>query len=318
VHQFLQALPDTLVSGLAQGMMYALIALGYTLVYGILELINFAHGDVFMLGGLFSWGALVTLFSGPLGENYGVLSGGTLVLALLVAFVVAMAVCAVTGFAIERFAYRPLRNAPRLAPLVTAIGVSFIIENAVLVWQNGSGNVAIVYPSLIAPQRFSVLGLNIDAKSIIVFVSAPILMVALLWLVQSTRVGKAMRATAQDPEAARMMGIDINRTISYTFVIGSVLAGAGGVIFCMYYNYVNYDMGFLVGLKAFTAAVLGGIGNIRGAMLGGLLVGEVEAVVNSTGSAGLQWAESIVFLVLMAVLIFRPSGLLGAHVVEKA
>jgi branched-chain amino acid transport system permease protein len=127
-----------------------------------------------------------------------------------------------------------------------------------------------------------------------------------------------MRATAQDPEAARMMGIDINRTISFTFVIGSILAGAGGVIFCMYYNYVNYDMGFLVGLKAFTAAVLGGIGNIRGAMLGGLLVGEVEAVVNSTGSAGLQWAESVVFLVLMAVLIFRPSGLLGAHVVEKA
>lgn len=315
--QFLQSLPNTLLSGLAQGMMYALIALGYTLVYGILELINFAHGDVFMLGGLFSWGALTHFFGGPLGDNYGVLSGGALALAIPLAFIVAMAVCAVFGFVIERFAYRPLRSASKLAPLVTAIGVSFIIENAVLVWQNGTGNVAINYPSLI-PQSYVLFGHAFDAKLTMVFVSSTVLMIALLLLVQRTKIGKAMRATAQDPEAARMMGINVDNIISITFVIGSILAGAAGVIFCMYYNYVNYDMGFLAGLKAFTAAVLGGIGNIRGAMLGGIVIGEVEAVVNSTGSAGIQWAEAAVFLVLMVVLIFRPSGLLGTQVVEKA
>ncbi len=297
--------------------MYALIALGYTLVYGILELINFAHGDVFMLGGVFSWAALVRFFGGPLGDNYGVLSGGTLILALIVAFAVAMVLCSIVGFSIERFAYRPLRNAPRLAPLVTAIGVSFMLENAILVWQNSTGNEAISYPNLF-PQSYTIFGHDFDAKETLVFVSATILMVGLLFLVQRTKIGKAMRATAQDPEAARMMGIDVNQVISITFVIGSALAGAAGVIYCINFNYVNYDMGFLAGLKAFTAAVLGGIGNIRGAVLGGLLVGEVEAVVNSTGSAGLQWSEAAVFLVLMGVLILRPGGLLGAQVAEKA
>ena len=314
---FWHTLPDTLASGLATGMMYALIALGYTLVYGILELINFAHGDVFMLGGLFSWAALQKLFGGSLSDNYGVLGGGTLVAALVVAFAVATVACAGIGVVIERFAYRPLRGAPRLAPLVTAIGVSFIIENAVLVWQNATGNSGITYPSLFDQNTFSVLGLHLRTQEIIVFISAPLLMIGLLFLVQGTKIGKAMRATAQDPDAARMMGIDINRVISVTFLIGSALAGAAGVIYGMYYNSINYDIGFLAGLKAFTAAVLGGIGNIRGAMLGGILVGEVEAVVNSTGSAGLQWAESAVFLVLMGVLIFRPTGLLGAQVVDK-
>lgn len=317
MHQFLTALPNTLLTGLAQGMMYALIALGYTLVYGILELINFAHGDVFMLGGLFSWAVLVHFFAGPLGENYGLLTGGTLILALILAFVVAMTSCGAVGFVIERLAYRPLRNAPRLAPLVTAIGVSFILENGVLVWQNTSGNVAISFPSLIAP-TFDLFGRSWDAKLTMVFVSSTILMLGLLYLVQRTKIGRAMRATAQDPEAARMMGIDVNQIISITFVIGSALAGAAGVIYCINFNYVNFDMGFLAGLKAFTAAVLGGIGNIRGAMLGGLIVGEVETLVNSTGSAGLQWAESAVFLVLMAVLILRPTGLLGSTVTEKA
>lgn len=314
---FLHTLPDTLAAGLATGMMYALIALGYTLVYGILELINFAHGDVFMLGGLFSWAVLEKLFGGALGNNYGVLGGWQLAAALPVAFLVAMVGCAGVGFVIERFAYRPLRGAPRLAPLVTAIGVSFIIENAVLLWQNGTGNSGITYPSLFSQSTFPFLGLNLRTQEIIVFISAPLLMAALLFLVQRTRIGRAMRATAQDPDAARMMGIDVNRVISITFIIGSALAGAAGVIYGMYYNSINYDIGFLAGLKAFTAAVLGGIGNIRGAMLGGILVGEVEAVVNSTGSAGLQWAESAVFLVLMAVLIFRPTGLLGAQIVEK-
>ncbi len=317
MHQFITALPNTLLTGLAQGMMYALIALGYTLVYGILELINFAHGDVFMLGGRFSWGVLVQFFGGPLGQNYGLLSGGTLALALVVAFLVAMVSCGLVGFVIERFAYRPLRNAPRLAPLVTAIGVSFILENGVLVWQNASGNVAISYPNLIAP-TFDLFGRSWDSKLTMVFISSTLLMLGLLFLVQRTKIGKAMRATAQDPEAARMMGIDINQVISMTFVIGSAMAGAAGVIYCINFKNVKFDMGFLAGLNAITAAELGGIGNIRGAMLGGLIVGEVEAVVNSTGSAGIQWAESAVFLVLMGVLILRPTGLLGSTVVEKA
>jgi branched-chain amino acid transport system permease protein len=321
LNQFLSDLPNTLVNGLALGMMYALIALGYTLVYGILELINFAHGDVFMLGGLFSWAVLQDLFGGTISSNYGVLTGGMLIAAFVVAFMVAMASCGVVGFVIERFAYRPLRGAPKLAPLVTAIGVSFIIENATLVWQIGTNNGSITYPSLINPQMLSFLGLNVSNKSIIVFIAAPVLMVALLYLVGSTRIGKAMRATAQDPEAARMMGIDVNRVISFTFVVGSILAGAAGVIYGLYYNSIDYSIGFLAGLKAFTAAVLGGIGNIRGAMLGGLLVGEVEALVGAIDASqgvGLQWAEPAVFAVLMFVLVFRPTGLLGAQVVDKA
>jgi branched-chain amino acid transport system permease protein len=321
VNQFIQSLPDTLVTGLALGMMYALIALGYTLVYGILELINFAHGDVFMLGALFSWAVLQKLFGGSISENYGVLTGGTLVMAFIIAFLVATVGSGTVGFLIERFAYRPLRNAPKLAPLVTAIGVSFIIENAVLVWQIGTGNTSIQYPSLINQQVLPFLGLHSPNNDIIVFIAAPILMVGLLYLVGSTRIGKAMRATAQDPEAARMMGIDIDRVISFTFIIGSVLAGAAGVIYALYYNSIDYGIGFLAGLKAFTAAVLGGIGNIRGAMLGGLLVGEVESIMDSIDASqgvGLQWAEPAVFLVLMLVLIFRPTGLLGAQVVDKA
>ncbi|MDB5057389.1 MAG: branched-chain amino acid transporter permease [Chloroflexi bacterium] len=321
MNQFLQSLPDTLVQGLAIGMMYALIALGYTLVYGILELINFAHGDVFMLGGLFSWAALQHFFGAQIGANYGVLGGGTLVMAIILAFLIATVSCGGVGFVIERFAYRPLRNAPKLAPLVTAIGVSFIIENAVLVWQTGTGNMELTYPSLINQQIIPVLGLHIPSKAIIVFVTAPILMVGLLYLVGNTRMGKAMRATAQDQEAARMMGIDVNRVISFTFIVGSVLAGCAGVIYALYYNSIDYSVGFLAGLKAFTAAVLGGIGNIRGAMLGGLLVGEVESIVDSIDASqgvGLQWAEPAVFLVLMCVLIFRPTGLLGAQVVDKA
>jgi len=319
--QYLSDLPNTLVSGLALGMMYALIALGYTLVYGILELINFAHGDVFMLGGLFSWAILQDLFGGPIGDNYGVLVGGTLIAAFVVAFLVAMAGCGVVGFVIERFAYRPLRGAPKLAPLVTAIGVSFIIENGTLVWQIGTNNGSITYPSLINPTYLSFLGLSMPNKDIIVFIAAPLLMVGLIYLVSYTKVGRAMRATAQDPEAARMMGIDVNRIISFTFVVGSILAGAAGVIYGLYYNSIDYSIGFLAGLKAFTAAVLGGIGNIRGAMLGGILVGEVEALVDSIDASqgvGLQWAEPAVFAVLMMVLIFRPSGLLGAQVMDKA
>ena len=320
MHEFFNSLPNTLITGLAVGMMYALIALGYTLVYGILELINFAHGDVFMLGGLFSWAALQTLFGNQLSNNYGVLSGITLIQAFVVAFLVATIGCGTVGFAIERLAYRPLRNAPKLAVLVTAIGMSFIIENATLVWQSATNNEQISYPSLISQSTWQVLGLAIPSQSIIVLITAPLLMIALLLLVDRTKVGRAMRAVAQDPEAARMMGIDVNLIIALTFVIGSILAGLAGVIYGLYSSALNYNIGFLAGLKAFTAAVLGGIGNVRGALLGGILVGEVEAIVSSMDAGqgvGLQWAEPAVFLVLMLVLIFRPTGLLGAQVVDK-
>lgn len=320
VHDFITTLPNTLVAGLAVGMMYSLIALGYTLVYGIIELINFAHGDVFMLGGLFSWAALQTLFGGQINNNYGVLGGATLVLAFIVAFVVAALGCAIVGFGIERLAYRPLRNAPKLAVLVTAIGMSFIIENATLVWQSVSNNEQLSYPSLINQTVYHIGSVNLASQSIIVFITAPILMAGLLFLVDRTKVGRAMRAVAQDPEAARMMGIDVNRIIAITFIVGSILAGMAGVIYGLYSSALNYNIGFLAGLKAFTAAVLGGIGNIRGAMLGGILVGEVEAIVSSMNAAqgvGLQWAEPAVFAVLMLVLIFRPTGLLGTQVVDK-
>jgi branched-chain amino acid transport system permease protein len=309
---------NTLISGLTIGALYALIALGYTLVYGIIELINFAHGDVFMVGAFLSWLALYALFGPQLNANggAGVLSGGTLGLSLLIAFVVSMVGCAILGALIERFAYRPLRRAPRLAPLVTAIGVSFILETGMQLWQGaGTKN----YPGLFDLVSYAVGNVSISNIQLMVIGSSLALMVALLLLVQRTRIGRAMRAAAQDPEAATMMGVDINRVIMVTFLIGSALAGAAGVVWGISQNSIDYHMGFAVGLKAFTAAVLGGIGNIRGAMLGGLAIGVVEQFVETMGSgAGLPWSETAVFLILVLVLVVRPTGLLGTQVAEKA
>ena len=309
---------NTLISGLTIGALYALIALGYTLVYGIIELINFAHGDVFMVGAFLSWLALYALFGPQLNANggAGVLSGGTLGLSLLIAFVVAMVGCAILGVLIERFAYRPLRRAPRLAPLVTAIGVSFILETGMQLWQGADTK---NYPGLFDLVSYAVGNVSISNIQLMVIGSSLALMVALLLLVQRTRIGRAMRAAAQDPEAATMMGVDINRVIMVTFLIGSALAGAAGVVWGISQNSIDYHMGFAVGLKAFTAAVLGGIGNIRGAMLGGLAIGVVEQFVETMGSgAGLPWSETAVFLILVLVLVVRPTGLLGTQVAEKA
>ena len=283
---------NTLIAGLTIGSLYALIALGYTLVYGIIELINFAHGDVFMVGAFLSWLALNALFGRQLNANGG------------------------AGVLIERFAYRPLRRAPRLAPLVTAIGVSFILETGMQLWQGADSK---NYPSLFNQVTYTVGTVSISNIQLIVIGSSLALMVALLVLVQRTRIGRAMRAAAQDPEAATMMGVDINRVIMVTFLIGSALAGAAGVVWGISQNSIDYHMGFIAGLKAFTAAVLGGIGNIRGAMLGGLLIGVVEQFVETSGSgAGLPWSETVVFLILVLVLVVRPTGLLGTQVVEKA
>ncbi len=305
-------LVQILSQGLAQGSLYALIALGYTMVYGIIELINFAHGDVFMVGAFLSFLVIRAVF----GSTVSTLGGISLVASVLLALAVAMVGSGLLGVLIERLAYRPLRNAPRLAPLVTAIGVSFILENGMQVWQGGDTK---PYPGLIPTTNVFISGTPVNTSVFIVVVAAVVLMIGLDLLVNRTRIGRAMRATAQDPEAAVMMGVDRNRIIAITFFIGSALAGAAGVVYGMYFNSIDWHIGFGAGLKAFTAAVLGGIGNIRGAMLGGLAVGLLEAVVSvQLNGEGIQWAEAAVFSVLILVLVFKPTGLLGTQVVEKA
>jgi branched-chain amino acid transport system permease protein len=298
--------------GLTQGSVYALIALGYTLVYGILQLINFAHGDVFALTGLFSSTLIASTFN--LNENTGtlVIIGG-----LLATFLIAMAFGAIVNSTIEFVAYRRLRSAPRLAVLITAVGMSFIVQNISLaVFDVNFRSV----PSLISDANvISIGGVHYNWQSLfVVLVTAPVL-VLLTWLVKSTRQGKAMRATAQDPEASAMMGINVNRTISFTFLLAGGLAGVGAVLFLVEFN-VRYDTGFELGLIAFTAAVLGGIGNLSGAVLGAILIGMIQAFNEGPflWAPGSDWTRSIVFGLLIAILVFRPEGLLGERTPEGA
>jgi branched-chain amino acid transport system permease protein len=299
---------QTLVYGLAGGAIYALIALGYTMVYGIIELINFAHGDVFTLGAFVSLALFPVL---GLQEGHGLrLSGWLLIIAT---FVISMAVCGVVNVTIERLAYRPLRNAPRLAPLITAVGMSFVLEGIMYIWR---GPFNLHYPDLLPGQRISLGGgATIGAKDMMVMGTAIILVVALTLFITRSKLGKAMRATAQDRDAAQLMGIDINRTISATFFIGAVLAAAGGTIFGLYYNNITFDQGFQAGLFAFTAAVFGGIGNIQGAALGGLFIGLTEALWNAYFLS--SYTQVVIFAILILVLVFRPTGLLGMRVPEK-
>jgi branched-chain amino acid transport system permease protein len=297
--------------GLTNGAVYALVALGYTLVYGILELINFAHGDVFMLGGMFSATMIVSVFH--LAAHASI---GALVAAIVGSLFVAMAACGLINVTVERIAYRPLRGAPRLAPLITAIGMSFILENIAIGWK-GPGYTAV--PNVLPRSAvFSVAGITYTwEKLIVVLITVPVLLV-LVWLVQKTRQGKAMRATAQDRDAAAMMGIDVNRTISFTFLIAGGLAGAGGLVYALYFGQIRYDTGFQLGLIAFTAAVFGGIGNLPGAVLGALVIGFIQAFNEGLTwhSPGSDWTESIVFSILILVLVFRPEGLLGERTPE--
>ncbi|HTD35088.1 MAG TPA: branched-chain amino acid ABC transporter permease [Candidatus Elarobacter sp.] len=295
-----------LVNGLSLGGIYALIALGYTMVYGIIELINFAHGDVYTLGTFFSL-AILTL----LGVT-GIVSGPMLIPIVLITIFGAMILCGLTGVIVERLAYRRLRNAPKLAPLITAIGMSFILENVMLYWRGPS---PVPFPQVIPNPEFAAGAVHVQAKQISVILLAIVLMIVLQTFVQNTRLGKAMRATAQDKDAAQLMGIDINTTIALTFLIGSALAGAAGFVSGVYYGSTWFFNGFAAGLKAFTAAVLGGIGNLAGAMLGGFLIGLIEAM--TTQFIGDQWANVVVFSVLVLVLIFRPSGLLGESLPNK-
>ena len=294
------------VNGLSLGGIYALIALGYTMVYGIIELINFAHGDVYTLGTFFSL-AILTL----LGVT-GVVTGPALILVVTVTILGAMILCGLTGVVIERLAYRRLRNAPKLAPLITAIGMSFILENLMQYWKGPS---PLSFPKVMPNPTYAAGPISIQAKQIIVIVLAVVLMFALQAFVNRTRLGKAMRATAQDKDAAQLMGININTTIALTFLIGSALAGAAGFVSGVYYESTWFFNGFAAGLKAFTAAVLGGIGNLAGAMLGGFLIGLIEAMTTQFISD--QWANVVVFSVLVLVLIFRPSGLLGESLPNK-
>jgi branched-chain amino acid transport system permease protein len=299
-------LAQQLINGLSLGGIYALIALGYTMVYGIIELINFAHGDVYTLGTFFSLGILTLL------GVTGVVTGPALIVVVAVTVIGAMILCGLTGVIIERLAYRRLRNAPKLAPLITAIGMSFILENLMLYWRGPS---PVPFPDVMPKLEFTMGPVGIQAKQVMVIVLAVVLMIVLQNFVMRTRLGKAMRATAQDKDAAQLMGININTTIALTFLIGSALAGAAGFVSGVYYGSTWFFNGFAAGLKAFTAAVLGGIGNIAGAMLGGFLIGLIEAM--TTQFIGDQWANVLVFSILVLVLIFRPAGLLGEALPNK-
>ena len=296
-----------LIYGVANGAIFALIALGYTMVYGIIELINFAHGDIFTLGAFIAI-PLIGVFGFTDSTPFSV--GVVLVLLLVTAAV--MVIDGGINMAIERLAYRPLRSAPRLAILITAVGMSFVLEGAMYVWR-GANNVH--FPDLLPGTRISFLGASLGVKDLIVIGSAVILVVSLNVFITNSKLGKAMRATAQDREAAQLMGININRTIAATFFIGAALAAAGGIIFGLYFNNIRFDEGFTAGLFAFTAAVFGGIGNIQGAALGGLFIGLVQAFSNAYYQAALT--DVWIFAILILVLVFRPAGLLGMQVPEK-
>jgi len=303
----LTRLGDNLVAGLSNGAIWALIAIGYTLVYGIVELINFAHGEVFMIGSFVSASFFATV---GLTAATGV---GGLVVGLALTLVVAMLGSGLLNVMIERVAYRPLRDAPKLAPLITAVGMSFILQNVGLLWRGGSQE---GITDLVQAQKelFSIGGVSVSNGDLLaVGVTVPLVLLMTAFIARS-RLGKAMRATAQNPEAARLMGINVDTTISLTFLIGGMLAGAAGLIYALYQTTIWYFQGFTAGLIAFTAAVMGGIGNIRGAVLGGLIIGFIQQI--SDNRIGTEWTPALVFSFLVLIMVFKPSGLLGEQTRE--
>lgn len=300
-----------LINGLVLGSIYALVALGYTMVYGILGLINFAHGDIVMVGALVALTVAQALAS----------SGMPAPLVLLLATLTATLVCVALGVSIERVAYRPLRHAPRLAPLITAIGISILLQySAALIW----GKQYISMPDLVSTGTIAVGGAQFTGMQAFIFLLACGVMAGLLWFIRTSRVGRAMRATAQNPDVAGLMGVDINRIISFTFFIGSAVGALAGVMIVLYYGLGHYSMGFMLGLKAFTAAVLGGIGNVAGAMLGGMLLGIIESLASgyigdlTGGVLGSNYRDIFAFLVLVLVLVLRPSGIMGRPSGDRA
>jgi branched-chain amino acid transport system permease protein len=326
LNEVIQTIPQVLIDGLALGTVYAVIALGYTMVYGILELINFAHGEIFMTGAFIGTALLIFMT----GTGWG--SALPAIVMLIIVLIVTAFLTGFLGMGIERLAYRPLRNAPRLIPLITAIGISFLLQDIVrFIAELTKGNYIVTGPSLFTEQVLiktsSISSIFNDASIktsfIIVLVTAVIMMIALDIFVNRTRWGMAMRAVAQDRETASLMTVNVNKVISITFFVGSALGGATGVLFAVQYGTIDPYIGFILGLKAFTAAVLGGIGNIRGAMIGGLLLGVLEmfASANLTlltgGVFGAEYKDVFAFAILIIVLLFKPEGLLGKPVTEK-
>jgi branched-chain amino acid transport system permease protein len=303
----LSRLGNNLIDGLSNGAIWALVAIGYTLVYGIVELINFAHGEVFMIGSFVAAGFFGTI---GLAEDTGT---GLLIIGLAITLPVCMLGSGLLNTMIERVGYRPLRSAPKLAPLITAVGFSFILQNVGLLWLGGSQE---GIADLVRSQNelFVIGGIEVTNGDLLaIFVTIPLL-IAMTAFIGGSRLGKAMRATAQDPEAARLMGINVDTTISLTFLLGGMLAGAAGLIYALYQTTIWYFQGFTAGLVAFTAAVMGGIGNIRGAVLGGLIIGFIQQL--SDNRIGAQWTPAIVFVYLILIMVFKPSGLLGEETRE--
>ncbi len=300
-----------ILNGLVLGSVYAMVALGYTMVYGILQLINFAHGEVLMIGAMVAvWLVPTLLAAGVPGP-----------LVLLIVTVAAIPVCMLLSMFIERVAYRPLRNAPRLAPLITAIGMSIVLQTvAMIIWKPNP----IVFPDLLPTDPVPIFGAILAPKQILILVVAATMMTGLVLLVNRTKLGRAMRATAENPRIAGLMGVNANQVIAATFAIGAALAAVAGVLVALNYNIVHFSMGFIPGLKAFTAAVLGGIGNITGAVVGGLLLGIIESlgagyIGDLTGGfLGSHYQDIFAFAVLILVLLFRPSGIMGERVADRA
>ena len=298
-----------LINGLSLGAMYALLALGFTLVYGILELINFSHFNVFMIGSFV--GMWVLHAFGVVGQG-NVMTGLPLVAVLLATLAITMVAAGLLGVTIERLSLRPLRRVRGPAAMITTIGVSYILFNLILLGAGGSKN----YPNPLPIIRFDVGGASIELRQILIWALAVLLMIGLSLFVQKTRLGKGMRATAQDPEAAQMMGVEVNKVIVAAFFLGSALAGAAGLIFGLYYNFTSFLIGYTAGLRAFTAAVLGGIGSIRGAMIGGFIIGVIEAMGGQF--VAVRWTDIIIFSILVLVLIFKPTGILGMAMPSKS
>ena len=292
---FMQQFCQQLINGISLGSIYALIALGYTMIYGIIKLINFAHGDIYMIGAYFGFFATTQLGVG-----------------FIPAIIIAMAGAAIVGISIERIAYRPMRNAPRIAILITAIGVSFLLEYGMILFVSPQPR---TFPAVFTPTVYHMGPLVANSQQLVILISAIILMVTLSYIVNSTKAGKAMRAVSFDADAARLMGINIDKVISMTFALGSALAAAGGVLVGVYYNSIDPLMGMMPGLKAFVAAVLGGIGIIPGAMMGGIILGVVEAMVS--GFLSSTFRDAAAFGILILILLYKPAGLLGKNIREK-
>ena len=309
----MEILLQQIINGLVLGSMYALVALGYTMVYGIINLINFAHGEVLMVGALTSW-SIIGLMQDSMPGTPGWLI-------LVISMVIACVVCAALNFIIEKVAYRPLRNSPKLAPLITAIGMSLLLQTlAMIIWKPNYK----VFPSLLPTTPYHVAGAVITPTQVLILGLTAVSLAVLMWIVNYTRLGRAMRATAENPRVAALMGVKPDLVISATFVIGAVLAALAGVMYAANYGTAYHTMGFLPGLKAFTAAVFGGIGNLGGAVLGGILLGLIESIGSgyigqlTGGLLGSNYTDIFAFVVLIIVLTLRPSGLLGERVADRA